>query len=186
MNTFLEQLKEALKSRKLYPEEIAEVLAYYKEMISDRVDNGERMSVVVASYDVNKIANNILPQYIQKRPNESSKEISKNTFNLLRFLLTTPLLIPLGILYLALIVVIISLVASCVAVLASGVIAIIPLVTQLIEQQVTTGFALGTIGAYLVGMSIGTIVILIIIKTAYYGAKWAVKLMSKLAGGKKE
>jgi len=183
MDKFLKALAIELKKKNLYQSEIDEILAYYEEMISDRYENGEAMDRIIESYDIRLISRMAFPQALSKRTPETKKEVSKNIGGLLLFLFSIPILIPLGVLYLAFIIVIFSLILAGFAVGVSGVFGFIAVILQLVQTSASVGTSLVVVGLYVFGISLAMLVMYYVIYAFGFLLKGSVKIISKLLSG---
>ena len=183
MEKFLKDLEKELKSKKLYQHEIDEILAYYEEIISDRYENGEAMDRIIESYDIRMISRMAFPQALSKREPENRKEVSKNIGSLLIFLFSMPILIPLGVIYLAFIIVVFALIISSVAVGISGILGFIVLMFQVLQSGSNVGTFLALIGAYVAAISLVMIILYYISYLFMYLLKGSVKIISRLVSG---
>lgn len=107
MNTWEKELERALR-KKFYEDEVKDILAYYREIIEDRKSNGESMDAILNDYVISDIVKAMMPEILMKRKNDSYLKISKSTKQLLILLLSSPLLIPLGIVYISILIFIFS------------------------------------------------------------------------------
>ncbi len=186
MNKFLSDLRNELNKRNLYQSEIDEIVSYYEEIINDRIDAGEQLDHILSGYDVKVIARNSFPQALQRRSDEDKSAVSKNVWNLILFLFSIPVLIPVGILYVVFIVVIFALVVACFAVVVSGVVAILSLIIQLTLMNSDLGSSLIVVGFILTAISIAVLLLTLLTKGLWYIVKYSVGFIAKLvSGGKK-
>lgn len=183
MDKFLKALALELKKKNLYQSEIDEILAYYEEIISDRYENGEAMDRIIESYDIRLISRMAFPQALSKRAPETKKEVSKNIGGLLLFLFSIPILIPLGVLYLAFIIVIFSLILAGFAVGVSGILGFIAVILQLVQTSASVGTSLVVVGLYVFGISLAMLVMYYVIYAFGFLLKGSVKIISKLLSG---
>lgn len=110
MNKILNKIEKNLRG--MNKPEVEEVLQYYEEIISDRLENGESIEQINNSIDYNEIRKIYVPKSINTRNNETIKESANTSKTLLLFLLTSPILIPLAILYFVIVFVIYVLITS--------------------------------------------------------------------------
>lgn len=187
MNNFLRELRIELNRRNLYQSEIDEIVSYYEEIINDRIDLGESLDQILAGYDVKVIARNSFPQALQRRADENpNQKVSNNVWSLVVFLFSIPVLIPLGVLYIAFIIVIFALIISCFAVTVSGLLGIVGLIIQLISQNADLGSSLLIVGFVLTGISVAILLLVTLTKGLWYILKYSVVFIAKLiSGGKK-
>ncbi|WP_025724947.1 DUF1700 domain-containing protein [Acholeplasma granularum] len=183
MEKLLAQLEQELKKKNLYKEEIDEILAYYEEIISDRYENGEAMNRIIESYDIKLISRLAFPQALQKREVKTSKEVSKNVKGLIFFLFSIPILIPLGVLYIAFIITVGALFIAGLALALSGVLGLIVLVFQLINSGTDFASMAVITGAYLFVITIAAIVLYYLTIGFTYVVKKSVVVISKVVSG---
>jgi len=107
MNAWEKELERALR-KKFYEDEVKDILAYYKEIIEDRKSNGESIDSILNDYVIDDIVKDMMPEILLKRKNDSYLKISKSTKQLLILLLSSPLLVPLGIIYISILIFIFS------------------------------------------------------------------------------
>lgn len=110
MKKIIKKIEKKLKGLDLT--EKNEVLSYYEEIINERLDRGETIAQIEESIDFDDIRKEYLPKAINKRENKSIKESARSSSTLLLYLFTSPIWIPLGIVYFVLIAVLYVLVAS--------------------------------------------------------------------------
>jgi len=58
MNAWLKELETLLK-KKLYQDEVEEIISFYQEMIEERLEKGESIDHILASYDMKKIVKDV-------------------------------------------------------------------------------------------------------------------------------
>lgn len=110
MNEIKKKIRKQLKG--LTIEEQNDILNYYEELVNDRLELGENIEDIKASLNYNEIKYTSFTNTIEKRKNDTINKSVKNSFTLLLFLFASPLLIPLGIVYLTIIFVIYVLIFS--------------------------------------------------------------------------
>lgn len=180
MDKFLKELEKELKNNRLYQSEIDEVLSYYEEMITERFENGESMDKILSSYDVKLITRMFVPQTLSKRKLETNKEVTSSVWLLVLFLFSIPVLIPIGVMYVVFLVVVLSLIISAVAVGITGIVGFIALILKLGTINAGAPVWLVSTGAYLIGITIGIIVLYFLIMLFGYIVKGSYKFVSKL------
>ena len=104
--------------------EKSEIISYYEEMMDDKLEHGEDIDDVLDEYDPKTIAKRMIPEVITRRKHTVQKAKS-NAWLIILLLFSTPILIPLGIVYLSFMIVAFSLMISGVAVMGSGFFAVI-------------------------------------------------------------
>src|SRR5690554_3059493 len=143
MKKFLNNLEKEAK-KYFSKEETNEVVSYYEEIINDRISNNENLDEVLKEYDVKIIVKNMIPEIISKRDFKSHKNIFKSFWQLLLIMLfTAPILIPLAILYLALIIAFVAVALSGVVVMAALFITLIPYLIEVIAYSNNLGVIIG-------------------------------------------
>lgn len=180
MDKFLKELEKELKNNRLYQSEIDEVLSYYEEMITERFENGESMDKILSSYDVKLITRMFVPQTLSKRKLETNKEVTSSVWLLVLFLFSIPVLIPIGVMYVVFLVVVLSLIISAVVVGITGIVGFIALILKLGTINAGAPVWLVSTGAYLIGITIGIIVLYYLIVLFWYIVKGSYKFVSKL------
>nr|WIF88437.1 hypothetical protein QOL21_08345 [Acholeplasma laidlawii] len=94
-----------------------------------------------------------------------------------------PILIPLGVIYLAFIIVVFALIISSVAVGISGILGFIVLMFQVLQSGSNVGTILALIGAYVAAISLVMIILYYISYLFMYLLKGSVKIISRLVSG---
>lgn len=94
-----------------------------------------------------------------------------------------PILIPLGIIYLAFIIVVFALIISSIAVGISGILGFIVLMYQMLQSGSNVGTILAVIGAYVTAISLAMIILYYISYLFTYLLKGSVKIISRLVSG---
>ncbi|MDX9691626.1 MAG: hypothetical protein RBT45_04160 [Acholeplasmataceae bacterium] len=171
MKTWINQFELLLKKH-FYDDEVEEIISYYQEMIEERVAKGELIDDVLASYDVKAIIKEITPDMIKKRDLGSYKILSKSTKQIMLLLLSTPILIPIGVLYIALIVTAFSFLIAGIAIGFSSIFGLVIYVIDLISSDLSFIHKLGILGIGIVSFSI-------LLLLSLYMIKW-VSWMSKV------
>lgn len=98
MKKILTKIEKELKG--LTKEEKINILTYYEEIINDRLETGESLENIDNSIDYLEIRKTYFPKTINERENINVKETLKTSLKLLLYLLASPIMIPLAILYL--------------------------------------------------------------------------------------
>ncbi len=156
MNSWLKELEQALK-RKFYDEESKDIVSFYEEMINDRLANGEKLDNILSGYDIRQIVKDITPEVLMKRENKSYTQVSKSTKQLMVVLLSSPLLIPLGIIYIAFLIFVVSMIITAWIVLTTGVVGFGVFIVDMIQSELSFANVLGALGLGL--MVLGFIVL---------------------------
>lgn len=128
MDKFMKALRQALKKH-FYQAEVDEICAYYEEMIYERKAQGERMDDTLSDYQVKDILRDMLPEVVEKRTT-TSRNIVKSNSLLLGLLISTPLLLPLGIAYIVMISVFFAMIVTGASLMISGVAVIFGFIVQ--------------------------------------------------------
>ncbi len=169
MDAWLKSFRIELKKH-FYNDEIDEILSYYEEMISERQSNGESISDILKDYDQKRIIKELTLETISKRKIDNYFVAVKSVKQFLIILLTTPLWIPIGVLYLSLLITMGALLISSVAV---GIGAVAGSLGMLIESATSQGGWYVIVG--LVGISF--IVFSITMSIAYWLFRISYQLM---------
>jgi len=171
-NEWLIELNKELK--KYFEEkETSEIIAYYDEMICDKLEHGEDIDDVISQYQVKKIATQMIPKIVSGRKLGTS-DYKSNAKLITIILFSTPILIPLGIVYLSLMITGLSLVLSGVLIGISAVIGIIVYSVALIVSN-------GSFADIILGIGSTFIIFSLLGVIGYYLTKFAwyiVRLMS--------
>lgn len=177
MNKFLNDLeKQAIKH--FSSDETKEVVSYYEEIINERLANGESIENIIASYDVNQIVKEMIPEIISKRKLKTGKDIGKSVWQLLLILFATPILIPLAILFIALMIVITAVGISGLSVLVAGVFSIVPFFIEVALYSNNIGTTLGLIGIGLFSWTLMIMVGIFLVKLTVELVKLIIKWFS--------
>ncbi|MDO9628767.1 MAG: hypothetical protein Q7I99_02600 [Acholeplasmataceae bacterium] len=103
MKNWLRDLENAL-SKKFYKDEVSDIVSYYQEMIEERLSGGEKLEVILEEYDIKDIVKTMTPDVLVKRKNDTYPRLAKSVKQLLVTLLSTPLLIPIAVIYASLLI----------------------------------------------------------------------------------
>ena len=153
MKTWLKELEYALQE-KFYAEEITDIIDYYEEMISDRVATGEKIDDVLSAYDIKEIIKEVTPEVLIKRENSSVNRVSRSTKQLILLLLGTPILLPLGILYLAILIVVVAIMIAITIGIFTGLIGFIGLLITSVQTSIELPNLIGISGLGLVSFGL--------------------------------
>lgn len=145
MKIWLESLEKALL-KKFYKDEVQEIIKYYEEMIAERLSSGENIDDILRSYDIKKIVFDITPEVLMNRENKSYLQMSKSTKQLLILLLGSPVLLPLGIVFIAVLIFIVSMIATSVILLISALFGMATGFIEIIQAGLTLPNIIGVIG----------------------------------------
>lgn len=140
------------------------ILDYYREIISDRLENGENIESIDKNIDYDSIK---LEYFTKSISSYEKKAIKKNTslsLRLLAYLFTSPFWIPLAIVYFIVILVMYILVAAAIIVLVSIPFAIIGFFYNQIISDTNLAELLFASGVLLLGYGVISITLLNIVK----------------------
>jgi len=185
MKSWLRELERELK-RRFYDEEVKDVLSYYEEMIQERLSGGENIDDILESYNIREIAKSITPEVIMKRANDTYKAAVKSTKQLAVVLLSTPLLIPLGVLYLSLLIFAVSMMIASGAVILSSIVGGIAFLANLSQSSLGTNEVMALIGLMLMTFSLMILFSLWMLKWVQILTKKLLYVFSKIARNKGE
>lgn len=170
--TFINALNKELNTY-FQKSESDEIVAYYEELIDDRLERGESIEHILANYHPKEIAKSMIPQVVSRRDHDP-KTTSSSLWLILLLLFSSPILIPLGVVYLVVMLVAIILILSGGMVMISGVIALIGQVIRSIIVQLPLADSLLMIG-------IGLIAFAVCMAIGYYLVKWSYEILKHLA-----
>ncbi|MFU8793519.1 MAG: HAAS signaling domain-containing protein [Acholeplasmataceae bacterium] len=166
MKQFIKTLEKEL-DRYFYQSEVQEILAYYEEMILERQDQGEALEDIINSYDVKAIMQHMAPHMILKRE-KTVKNLSNSAWLILLVLLSTPLLLPLGITFVILLLVAVILVFTGGVIFVSGAISFVAFIVSFLVTTVPIENRFVMLGSGLIAVGVLSVVgVLFII-----GFKW--------------
>ncbi len=185
MKTWLKELERELKKR-FYLTEVNDILSYYEEMIQERIDNGEYIGDILSDYDAKEIAKSVTTDVVMKRANDTYRTLVRSSKQLMQFLLTTPLLIPLGFAYVIVIIVFVSLIISLLATVFGLAVGMTVIFINMVQSGLGQNEILGFIGVGLMGFSLSIIILIGLSQATLYIAKKLVYLFSKIAKNKGE
>jgi uncharacterized membrane protein len=166
MKTWLKELERALRA-KFYDDEVKDILSYYEEIINDRLSSGEKLDAILSGYDVKKIVKDMTPEVLMKRKNTSMLRVSKSTRQLLIVLLGSPILLPLGIIYVSILIFVMSMMITAFVLVVSGLVGFAGLLVDMLQTSLSLPNILGVLG-----MGLMTFSMLILI------ALWMYQLMA--------
>lgn len=179
MKSWLNELRKRLEKR-FYEEEVDEIVLYYQEMIEERIEKGESIDLILSSYDIKEIIKNITPEIVMKRNHQTYQSVSKSTKQVILVLLSTPLLIPLGVTYIAMVVTAFSLLVASAAIAFSGCVAIIVYIIDLVSHAYPLIDTLGLLGLGMIGFSIMMLTSVIFAKLVFIIFSSMLKIFVKL------
>jgi uncharacterized membrane protein len=182
MKTWLRELEKAL-NKKFYKEETEGIVSFYQEMIEDRISQGENFEEIVKDYQIDQIVKSMTPEVLSKRDNNTYKRTAKSMGQLTSVLLSTPLLIPLGIIYIILLVIGFSMIVSIFGIAFGAIVGLGSILLNVANIGIGTGESVALIGAAIIGFAVAILVCLIILKIVWEMSKlilnWFVKIARK-------
>ncbi|BCR36641.1 DUF1700 domain-containing protein [Mariniplasma anaerobium] len=185
MKTWLKELERELRLR-FYVNEVSDIISFYEEMIEDRLASGEDIDDILSDYDAKEIAKSMTTDVVMKRANDTYQAVAKSSKQLLKFLLSTPLLLPIGFAYVIILIVFGSIIFSLgVAILAST-FAIAVVLINMFQAGLGQNEIIAFTGAALIGFSFMTFILIWISKATLYISKELIELFSKLAKKKEK
>jgi len=153
---WFDQLKTEL-SKYFNQEETSEIINYYDEMIHDKLEEGQDFNDIIQSYDPKKIAKSMIPRVVSARQTSSLK-LDNNARLILLILFSTPILIPLGVVYLSMMIVALSMVVTGVALVVSAIGGLLITGIRLLLLGLATPDLLLALGINLLGFALMALV----------------------------
>jgi uncharacterized membrane protein len=153
---WFDQLKDEL-SKYFNKEETAEIINYYDEMIHDKLEDGQDFDDIIKSYDPKQIAKQMIPRVIAERQTSSLK-LDNNAKLIILVLFSTPVLIPLGAIYVSLMAVALSMVVTGFALVISAVGGMIITGLRLLFAGLDTPDLLLALGINIIGFALMAII----------------------------
>jgi uncharacterized membrane protein len=186
MEKWLLSLEKACQN-KFYQSETAEIVSYYREMIEDRLSQGESIDDILKSYDIEKIIKDMTPTMISKRENDSFKGLFKSAKVLMIALISIPLLLPLGIFMIVLFSLIFALGITILSLIFAGIVTIIALIFESFTSGLPLPSLLVLLGVGFVSVSIIAMIAVglfnffkeVLKKTIYYISVYAKKIQGE-------
>ena len=185
MKSWLRELERELKKR-FYLTEVEGIVSYYEEMIRERIDGGEDIDDILSDYDAKEIAKSMTTDVVMKRANDTYLSVAKSSKQLMMFLLSTPLLIPLGFAYIIILIVCVSLMISLISVVFASLVAMAGIFINMYHSGLGQYEVLGIIGVGMMVLSLLTLVSLWLYKAIQQLAKSLIQIFSKLAKSRGE
>lgn len=145
---------EALLLKKYDQQEVDIVIDYYKEMISERVERGENIDDVLASYQMKIILKDMMVDHLAKRKVTNTKDFVKSLIQFFLILITTPLWIPFAIVYFVLFLVLAILIVVSGSLLVAGIVSVIFYGIQAFGQSFSAMEIAGYMGLILISASL--------------------------------
>lgn len=130
-----------------------EIISYYQEMMDDKLEHGDDIDEVLDAYEPQAIARQMIPEVMTRRKH-TVKKASSNAWLIVLLLFSTPILIPLGVVYLSLMIVALSLIISGVAVMISGFGAVVIQIVRSLSMGLAFSDMMLSIGIALVALVI--------------------------------
>ncbi len=183
MKTWLKELERELKKR-FYLTEAEGIVSYYEEMIQERIADGEDIGDILSDYDASEIAKSMTAEVVMKRANDTYKTVAKSSKQLMIFLLSTPLLIPLGLAYIIILIVCFSLMISLVSVIFASLVAMVGIFINMYQSGLGQNEIIGIIGIGLISLSFLILLSLWLYQVIQKLAQSLIKIFSKLAKNK--
>jgi uncharacterized membrane protein len=180
MKTWIKELEKAL-SKNFYEDEVKDIVSFYTEIIEDRKAQGESMDDILSDYDIKDIVKSMTPSILMKRVNDTYSKTTKSMRQLLLLLLSTPILLPLGILYIVMIIVAISLIIASFSIFFSSIVGIVALIVEISASTLGTAEMFGLIGISLMGFSFAILISIWLYKIVWILSKKLLVIFSKLA-----
>ncbi len=167
-------------------DETAEIISYYEEMLNDKLDAGESLDRVLSSYDPKQIARSMIPKVVSDRTEKDKHKTRSNLWLMIIILFSTPLWIPLGIVFLVLVIVAFSLMFSGGAIIVSGILGSIGRIILLFGEGLAFSSIVLQTGMWLVVLAILSGLGYILVKWSYKALEYMVKFFGKLLSRDKE
>lgn len=183
MKTWLKELERELKKR-FYLTEVQGIVSYYEEMIQERVDDGEDIDDILSDYDPKEIAKSMTTDVVMKRANDTYKAIAKSSKQLMLFLLSTPLLLPLGFAYIIILIVCVSLMISLVSVVIASIVVMFGIFINMYQSGLGQNEIIAIVGVGLITFSILILMAIWLYEVIRKLAKGLIKIFSRLAKDK--
>lgn len=180
MKHWIQSLKKAL-GRHFYEDEIDNIVSYYEEIISERQDQGELIDDILMDYDIDEIVRLMTPNVLIKRSHTTGRSIGKSTLTLLLLLLSTPFLIPIGVLYLVFLIVAFVMIVVVFAVIVSSAMGLIGLFVELIQGTLGVAEVIGLTGVALMMTAAVIMLSLAVYRILINTIRLAISFFSRLA-----
>jgi uncharacterized membrane protein len=153
MKTWLIEFEIALKKH-FYTDEVKRVVDYYEEMINDRIQAGEDEKEVLAEYNIDSIVKEMTLDVLVKRENNTLGYVTKSLKQLLIILLSTPLLIPIGALFLVILILLFSFAITSISIVFASLLVFIVFLIDLFSTGLTISETFGLLGISLMAISV--------------------------------
>lgn len=153
MKTWLIEFEIALKKH-FYTDEVKRIIDYYEEMINDRIQAGEDEKEVLAEYNIDSIVKEMTLDVLVKRENNTLGYVTKSLKQLLIILLSTPLLIPIGALFLVILILLFSIAITSFSIVFASLLVFIVFLIDLFSTGLTISETFGLLGISLMAISV--------------------------------
>jgi uncharacterized membrane protein len=153
MKTWLIEFEIALKKH-FYTDEVKRIVDYYEEMINDRIQAGEDEKEVLAEYNIDSIVKEMTLDVLVKRENNTLGYVTKSLKQLLIILLSTPLLIPIGALFLVILILLFSIAITSFSIVFASLLVFIVFLIDLFSTGLTISETFGLLGISLMAISV--------------------------------
>jgi len=180
MKTWLINFEKALK-KSFYEDEVKEILDFYIEMIEERRQQGESIETILGEYDIPKIIKEMTPEVLMKRSNDSYLKLSKSTKQLLILLISSPVLLPLGVVYVSMLIFLGSMMIVSGVLLVGALGTYVGLIMDLIMHPQVLPNTLGLLGFGLMMTALLVMASIWIYQLMMFLIKKTVTFVSKLA-----
>ncbi len=180
MKTWLKDLENAL-SKKFYKDEVTDIVSYYQEMIEDRLSSGESLDMILKEYDIKDIVKIITPDVLVKRTNDTYPRLVRSTKQLLATLLSTPFLIPIAVVYGALLIFAFSMIIVSFVVVVSAFVGFVVFSLDFFTTTLSTGNLMVLGGLSLMMVSLMLLASIWIYQLTIWTSKKMLVLFSKIA-----
>ena len=177
MEKFIKELRKELEKR-YDGKDVDDIVDFYQEIITDRVDNGEDIDDVLGHYDIDDIVKMSGPSVYSSKKEYKVRDARKGAISLIRILFSSLFTVPLGIIYFVFLVVMVAMVISGFAVGLAGIMMIIYSVVALALHNATIGLTLGMIGLSLFGMMVAIGICMGLMKGCKIASKKILQLSS--------
>ncbi len=157
MDKWLKTLEQRL-SKKFNKEEVDEVISYYEEIISDRLEHGESIDEIIKSYNMATIERDMMVSELSKKDVNSIQDLTKVVIQFFLILIATPLWIPIAVLYFVSFVIVFVFFIVSVSIFVSGLAAIIYYIAIAFTNVTSFLEVSGYLGIGLIVMSILSLV----------------------------
>lgn len=179
---WFEQLNREL-SHYFEEDETREIMSYYEEMFHDKLEDGKDLDDIIDQYDPKRIARQMIPRVVSGRKVETSS--TKNNAKLIILILfSTPILIPLGVVYVSLIITGLSLVFTGIVLIGSAGLGLIASMIRVFLLGLAIPEMLVSVGALCLGFSLMAVVGYYLYKISWQAVQVLSIWMSKLINRK--